>query len=327
MDFKVNIEHDGKVKILQLTDMQVIDSMQRRTPDRLRQDEIDKWLPETMEDNIFSHIRYLINKTKPDLIIITGDIIYGEFDDSGKTFEIFVEFMDSFKIPWAPVYGNHDNESYKGIAWQNEQFENSEYALFKKGNVFGNGNYTIGIYQHGKLIRTLYMVDSNGCARINISQGFRDDQLEWIKSEAKLISGENPEAKSFMCFHIPTDDFTDAYIAAGYQNKYDNGNDDYSDYALGKDVAARDGEFGNKHERFDSTGQKLIALMKECSMDGIFAGHYHKANLSVVYEGVRFTLGYKTGFYDYHDKDAMGGTLIELDTYDFEVSHVQYPEI
>ncbi len=319
MDFVLDFSHEN-VKILQITDMQVIDSAQQRYEGRLCDEEYRKWLPDTKEKNLYCYIRKLVERTKPDMIIITGDITYGEFDDSGKSLEDFISFMDSFCIPWAPVYGNHDNETEKGTDWQNTSYENSEYALFKKGTVFGNGNYSVGIKVNGKLQRVVYMMDSNGCGKLNIAQGFREDQIEWLKKE----SAEN-KIPSFCCFHIPSKDFSDAYISAGYQKEHDTKDKPYF-YELSKDVAAKDGDFGKKEEIFCGYLPPMINTFKECGIDGVFAGHYHKINLSVVYQGIRFTMGLKTGLYDYHDKDAMGGTLITLCGKDFSVNH-EYCEI
>ncbi|MBO5060735.1 MAG: metallophosphoesterase [Clostridia bacterium] len=324
MDFKVNVEHDGDINILQITDMQIIDANQRRFPDRIDGWKLTEWVPEKNDVNLYSHIKYLVKETKPDLIIITGDIIYGEFDDNGSSFVEFTEFMDSLEIPWAPVYGNHDNESYKGIDWQCEQFENAKYALFKRGNVFGNGNYTVGIYQNGELKRVLFMMDSNGCARINITDGFRDDQLAWIKEQSLKIHKTNPDVPFFICCHIPTRDFSDAYISAGYQKEHDESPEKFADYELGKDIPSKPGDFGRKRENVTHSKQVILPLLKECGFDGFFAGHYHVVNTSIMYEGIRFTFGLKTGYYDYYDEEANGGTLIALSGKDFSVKHIPY---
>lgn len=45
-DFVIQLGEQRKntpIKLLQLTDMQVIDAQQRRTPDRIRSDEIAAW--------------------------------------------------------------------------------------------------------------------------------------------------------------------------------------------------------------------------------------------------------------------------------------------
>lgn len=317
MDFEINIQRDGEIRILQITDMQVIDASQERYKGRLSGDQPIWWATDKKEENLYGYLKELVGRTNPDLIIITGDITYGEFDDSGKSQMEFIEFMDSFEIPWAPVYGNHDNETYMGIDWQNEQYENAKYCLFKKGEVFGNGNYSIGIKQNGALKRIICMMDSNGCGKLEIKAGFRDDQISWLKKAA----GEQ-DVPAFVCFHIPNRDFADALIAKGYQDKYDT-RDDFTVYELGKDMPSKDGDFGRKHERLvvDSEAQPLMPLFKECGIDGVFVGHDHKTNTCVLYEGIRFVFGLKTGKYDYHEPDAMGGTLIRLNGSDFTVCH------
>ena len=320
MDFKLNINHDGDIRILQITDMQIIDANQRRFPDRIKGWSVTAWVPENNDKNLYSHIRYLKDKTNPDLIIITGDIIYGEFDDAGTSFVEFCEFMDSLEVPWAPVYGNHDNESQKGIDWQCETFANAKYSLFKRGEVFGNSNYTIGIYRNGTLQRIMYMVDSNGCGKLAISQGMREDQIQWVKDTA----AKYPGVPAFLCYHIPSGDFQDAYFAQGYLEKPDPAHNDFVKFEIGVDREAKNGDFGKKREWFVAPSLRLMPMFKEANIDGVFAGHYHITNTSVLYEGIRFTMGLKTGLYDYYDREAIGGTAITLNGKDFKVEHVYY---
>lgn len=330
MDFKLNIDRDGEIRVLQITDMQTIDAHQQRYKDRLKGWEAVEWIPENNEKFIYSHIRYVVEKTNPDLIIITGDVIYGEFDDAGTSFEEFCDFMDAFEIPWAPVYGNHDNESKKGIEWQNARFANSKYCFFKKGSVCGNGNYTIGIYQKGELQRVIFMLDSHGCWKIagvdgsHEPGGIRTEQMEWAKAECEKIHAESPDVPTFMCFHIPTGDFTDALVAAGYQEKPDVSRTEFAKFEIGVDVAARQGEFGKKFEPLLEQ-VRIMPYLKACRTDGVFAGHEHIDNISVVNDGVRFTLGLKTGLFDYHDKEALGGVAITLNGKDFKVEQIHYP--
>ena len=69
---------------------------------------------------------------------MTGDLVYGEFDDSGASFIKFVNFMETFGIPWAPVMGNHEGTSRKGYDWQCKILENAKNydALFLLGDTF-----------------------------------------------------------------------------------------------------------------------------------------------------------------------------------------------
>lgn len=323
MDFIVDVKHEGDIRILQITDMQLIDANQRRTPNRIGGWKLTEWLPEKNDVNIYDHIKYLVKETTPDLILITGDIIYGEFDDAGSSFVEFTNFMDSLEIPWAPVFGNHDNESYKGIDWQCRQWEESRNALFKRGEVSGNGNYTIGISQNDTLKRAIFMMDSHGCG---VEAGFRDDQLAWMRAAAAEIHKSYPGLPLFLCCHIPTRDFLDAYLAAGYMKEPDQ---DWFEHFTKIDIgvsipAANEGDFGRKYEGICRPSAAILPLLKECGFDGFFVGHCHMINTSMMYEGIRFTFGLKTGYYDYYDEEALGGTLITLQDNAFSVKHVYY---
>ncbi|MBR2335156.1 MAG: metallophosphoesterase [Clostridia bacterium] len=316
-DFTVNVDREGEIRILQLTDMQVIDATQMRYPERLGGSSLVNWVPEKHYNNLYQYMDELIERANPDLIIITGDIIYGEFDDSGRSMVEFVAHMDSYKIPWAPVYGNHDNESRMGVEWQNQQFIDSKYCLFAKGNVFGNGNYTVDIVQNGELIRRLCMVDSNGCHGAGVSQGIREDQIKWLEEYGKA-----DDAPAFVCYHIPTADFTNVSIAKGYQSAPDVPGDVHN-YTICRETDDKKADFGRKIERLEAGGQvELMPTFKKIGADGIFTGHCHCINTSIVCEGIRFTFGLKTGTYDYFHGDAMGGTLITIEGKSFSVEHI-----
>lgn len=323
-DFVVHIEEKRKIKILQLTDMQMIDSSQMRTPDRLRRDEINAWRPENLDPLCGDQIRSLVAQTNPDLIFITGDIVYGSFDDSGRSFVWFCELMDSFGIPWAPVFGNHDNESKMGVAWQCERFSKSKYCLFKRGSVSGNGNYTVGIAVGDELLRVIHMLDSNGCSDCSdadvIKQcGIYPDQIELVRANAaKIRAAQGRGVEAFMAFHIPTDTFAQAERGKGYLT------DERKKYILGVDVPARDGDFGCKREEVRGCvrTEGFFELLDECNVNGVFAGHYHSVNTCIEYRGIKWVYGLKTGQYDYHTVGQLGGTLITLDNEEFFVQHV-----
>ncbi len=311
------------IKLLQITDMQFIDSSQLRAPDRLRIDEINAWKRENFNSQCADHIRALIAQSKPDLIFITGDIIYGQFDDNGASFKWFCSFMDSFKIPWAPVYGNHDNESKMGVKWQNSQFESSEYCLFKTGIVSGNGNYTVGIVVGDELQRVLYMTDSNGCADCDDAYvvkipGIYPDQLEYFANCSERITkqtGRNVPA--FIAFHIPTTEFIDGYKSKGYLNEPD----DF--FNIGVDVEQVGDDFGFKYERSLCVRvDGFLDFVKKNNVDGVFVGHEHSICTCVSYEGIKWVFGLKTGQYDFHVVGAVGGTLVTLKGEDFAVNHL-----
>ncbi len=104
-------------------------------------------------------------------------------------------------------------------------------------------------------------------------------------------------------------------IAAGYQDERDAAF--VFKYTLGaeeNDFETKDGDFGAKGEKVSSWSQNgFWEVLKSANIDGVFAGHCHQNNYSVMYEGIRLTFGLKTGYYDYHTKEQTGGTLISVE--------------
>ena len=331
-DFIVDVEAGREIKILQLTDTQIIDSSQARDPLADK----ETWAPEKVDELLFNQIDYLVSETNPDLILITGDLVYGSYDDSGASLTKLINHMESFGIPWAPIFGNHENESAKGVEWQCQQLINAENCLFKVGNVTGNGNYTIGITQGNELVRVIYMLDTNGCVdasdpKVPKTPGIYDDQIEWLDSLAKRITDANSkQIPSFAAFHIPVSEFQAASIAAGYQPEADNASTIHT-YTIGEGgVTAQNGDFGTKGGSYynNQLNTGILGKLKNHGFDGVFVGHKHTCNTSVLYDGIRWTFGTKTGKYDSYDPAQQGGTLITVAAggETFEVSPVYYTE-
>ena len=304
--------------------MQVIDSTQSRTAERLKPSQMLAWEPVNFDKLCADHIRYLIEKTRPDLILITGDVVYGEFDDLGSTLEWFCALMDSFEIPWAPVFGNHDNSSKKGVAWQCECFKKSAFCLFERGCVSGNGNYSIGISVGDSLVRVIHMLDSNGChdtedTSVIKRAGLYEDQLKLVSATNDAVKlAAKRDVPAFMAFHIPVSSFRTAESVKGYLTA------ERELYTLGEDVPALDEDFGSKLEKYHpiEVGEEFIDLLKTLGVEAVFVGHEHNNSTCIGYRGIKWVFGLKTGEYDYHLPGKIGGTLITLLGESFSLGHV-----
>lgn len=334
VDFIVRVPEGREPKILHITDPQIIDASQMRTPDRLGGVLSNYWGADKKNERCYDFLKEIITETDPDLIILTGDIIYGEFDDNGSNLIEFVEFMEGFNIPWAPVFGNHDNESKMGADWQSKQFENAENCLFLQRKMTGNGNYTVGIEQGGELVRVFFMLDSNGISNAsdesmsnNHTQreiGFGRDQIKWYTKNAKAIKNESPNTKFSFAFHIQLNVFGEAI--ARYTT--DPNKHVFIDYSENR----QEGDFGyiEKHYSGFDVDKSIFEGLKNLGVDSIFVGHEHSNSASIVYEGVRLQFGMKCSSYDSinYVSDSgeieftaystatpwIGGTVFELDS-------------
>ncbi len=211
VDFMLEVPSNDGVKILQITDTELMDAAQTRMAESLSSEQKEEYALKNIYANCFNYISTLVEQERPDLIILTGDIVNGSFDDNGSVWLRLIEFMDSLNIPWAPVFGGLDNESAKGAAWQRAELASAQNCLFKEGTASGNGDYTIGITDNGVIKRVIYMLDSNAGA------GISSEQVDWVKEVASNVELYYGAVPGFVCYNknSATDfssDFTTANI-------------------------------------------------------------------------------------------------------------------
>ena len=308
VDFVVEVEEGKEIVVLQLTDTQILNSDEKRYDGRIGKTQTDLYNGTTFAYNYENIVAEVINEVNPDFIIMTGDQTYGEFDDSGESHKAIIEFMDSFCIPWAPIFGNHEIESNMGADWMSDLYAQSDYCLFNQNTISGNGNYTVGIVQGGELKRVFFMMDSNGTyhasalsvnnGQTKTSWGFAADQKAWFTSVGESIKESAPNVKISFAFHVPFKAAYDALETYGWSDSYDftnNGPIFIEDESTG-DFGFMASKGGDSWD----TDYEMYNAMKDLGVDSIYCGHIHSICASVVYDGVRFQFGLKSSLYDSH---------------------------
>ncbi|MBQ8227729.1 MAG: metallophosphoesterase [Clostridia bacterium] len=244
-------------------------------------------------------ITKLVNKTDPDLIVVVGDNAIGIF-----AYHWFVEFMDSFNIPWAPVMGNHDGQGLSSESWAAYKMIKADNCLFKFGpEDMGHGNYTVQIRQGNKFIHTLYLMDTHDSTDYidgdivleDVYDGLWKNQIEWYKWNVNGLNElTNSTVESTLFIHIPLPEYNNAYEA------------------IGSDPTA----FGQKSEYICCSGMNtgMFDVLKELgSTKNVICGHDHVNNFSTNYQGIRLSYATKTGTGSYHDTSIQGGSLLTID--------------
>ncbi len=232
-------------------------------------------------------VERVIKETKPDLIVLTGDNISN--GSTNAVLNTFISFMDSFEIPWALVFGNHDIRSAVSPIVQCEAYENSEYCLFKKGNIQQRyGNYYYNVKCGEQTIYSLIFMDS-------ADSSFTQEQVGWYRDTINGISAENGyTVPSLTFFHIPiaeTEDAHDAYA---------------QDPTIG---SGRQVDSVRTQDR--STG--FFSVLQELgSTRALFFGHDHRNNTFIDYNGVKFCYATKTSRTVYYERSSLGGNLITI---------------
>ena len=308
-------------KILQFTDTQIIFSNKQRYNGRIGDFSIRFWAPDKIYDRLLRYMETIINETKPDIIVITGDFVYGEFDDDGKVFKWFTDYMDSFKIPWTVCFGNHEKEAYIGIDFLCDVWEKSEFCFYKRVNYDGKGNklegdgtFSVALKHHDKDVAILNIMDSGSGTDMSPA-GIFTHQIEWLENE------RDAEGVKLIFLHIPPICFYESMCKYGYDRKEFKkiiiGDNDSGDFG----IAER--QFGRNF--FIDHDNKLFDKALSVGVTGMFAGHFHTLGTSILYKEMRLTMGCKTGEYDSFIPELMGGTLIKINNKNnlgFEVSHI-----
>lgn len=334
-DFVLEVEDGRDVKILQLTDIQIIDSAQRRYDSRLGKWAIENWATDKIEERAWRFTREAVEKAQPDLIVLSGDNVYGEFDDAGTSLQSLVAEIDGYGIPWTFTFGNHDNETVKGIEWTCEQYMNADHCIFTRGdinNVDGNGNFNIAVTQGGKLTEIIWLMDSNGKTSGDREQnlfheeGLRVNQITWFTERSEKLKEYNGgvSPKNIGFFHHPMRAAGEAAVPYGYNSaKHEIGeNKSFKTVIIPEND---EGAFGAMHvdpNTYVDNEFYFHNLLKTYACEGWFFGHEHQNNASAFYEGVRYTYGLKASQYDAYVKGEVGGTLITVGEGKMKVRHL-----
>ena len=122
--------------------------------------DIQLWTLVSDNRRAFAIMDELVERTDPDLIVLPGDNVSGISTDI-LTLQL-VSKMESYGVPWAPVFGNHDAEGNATLEWQGDRFEEAEHCLFDRGptDLYGVGNYFVNIFEDGTPIYSLCFMDN-----------------------------------------------------------------------------------------------------------------------------------------------------------------------
>ncbi len=266
---QIKFNENGKLKICQLTDIHL---------------EADGDL--VKYNKTFHLINEILDNVKPDLVVITGDLAWGQ--KSREALKELAELFEEKEVIWAPVLGNHDGNPPDSEIKTREDFAGCllgyKHSLFELGekDVSGNGNYIIEILNTDSDVKwVLFMLDSH--------QGdFYPSQLDWYRRTSATYSQYHAEL-SF--FHVPIPEYEEVWL-----------------YEKCK---------GFNQERVCATHYNdglFSAFVRAGKMKGIFVGHDHINDFEGTLHGIRLCYGRGTGYQCYGlEGYPLGARIIEID--------------
>lgn len=190
--------HDGKFKIVQITDLHWIESESYKLKN----------------DSTCNLIREAIHTEHPDIVIITGDVVVSS--NAKRGWEKLADLFEEEKTPFAVTFGNHDEESDMNNAQILEYLRTFSCNLtYDAGNndLSGSGNCTLPVLSSDGLSEkwVLYLFDSHNHTTNN-SFGYYDwikfDQIEWYRKISDQYTTRNKHILPSMAFfHIPLPEY------------------------------------------------------------------------------------------------------------------------
>lgn len=249
-------------------------------------------------------IKALVSSVKPDLITVSGDIVCT--DSTRYATGRITDLFESFGIPWAPMFGNHDYEGNCDKNYLADIMMSAPNCLMKKGDPdMGVGNYIINIAEDNgdgssDIVETLVIMDCRAPDRKKQIEWFK-----WVAENTNRITENSSEISVFT--HIPLIEYQYAYDAA-----WDTENNCWKDGF---------NAYGEWNERIcydsnpDGTASLdgLFSAMKESGTTKFFfCGHEHLNNFSIEYEGIRLTYCLKVGIASGSKFMFSGGTEIRV---------------
>ena len=265
----------------------------------------DNELNTKVVDRFVRHIKEM----KPDLVVLTGDVILGKFQQIEAI--QFAQMMEKLGIYWTAVFGNHETREDRGFYKYLllKSFCDYDHCLCKFGpeELFGYGNYTVNILgKGGKLLKSLFFLDSGRdiLDRDRKKYGIPDDmkgydflkteQIDFYKNEVDKLSKQYGTAESFLYFHIPVVEYSKAF-------KEDEN---------GRYIPSGECEilYGEQYESVGSSSfnSGMFDAVLEKGGKAIFCGHDHVNDWCAIYKGVHLVYNLPGGYACYNMGDKTG---------------------
>lgn len=270
--------------------------------------DIQLWTLVSDNRRAFAIMDELVERTDPDLIVLPGDNVSGISTDI-LTLQL-VSKMESYGVPWAPVFGNHDAEGNATLEWQGDRFEEAEHCLFDRGptDLYGVGNYFVNIFEDGTPIYSLCFMDNGRY----IDYGDRTAetyvdyaQIAWYKWNIEGLNAEFGTSVPSMSFsHFAFPEMREAVEKYGILS--DDGR-----YVIPEDMGEGSCAYLPGAAPVNSG---FFETAKASGLTHAFFGHDHENDARITVDGVTLSYGLKTGPSPrpWNSAKEYGGTVIAI---------------
>lgn len=223
------VRKDGKFKIMQVSDLHLSTGLgicREPEPPELNGGKCEAD-PRTLE-----FIGRELDIEKPDLVILSGDQVNGEtaLDAQTAIFK-FAELFISRKIPFACIFGNHDDEGSITRAATVDILSTLPYSLTVHGpnTIPGVANYYVEVLAHSThhSALTLYLLDTHSYSpdekKYKGYDWIKPEQIKWFTDTSSALKADNAKYSHIhldMAFiHIPLPEYRNGGILVGQRRE------------------------------------------------------------------------------------------------------------
>lgn len=214
------IPDNGRLKIMQIADLHLstgVGLCRDAVPDSYQGGKCEAD-PRTLD-----FVTKILDEEKPDLVILSGDQVNGETaPDAQSAFFKIAALLIKRKIPYAAIFGNHDDEGSMSREGQMAFMENLPYSLSRPGpkDVDGVGNYYVEVLARGSSDHsalTIYMLDSHAYTPDERNfpgyDWIKPSQIDWFRKTASSRKKKHDEYThrhmDIAFIHIPLPEYTE----------------------------------------------------------------------------------------------------------------------
>ena len=274
----LRFNQEGKFKIVQFTDLHFLYDSYR-------------------SDSALAIVRTVIRTEKPDLVVLTGDIVVAP-ENTKKAWLQVSGVLAEARVPWAVTLGNHDAQFQLSKEHIIETIAGLPFCLTEKGpkKTTGSGNYILKIHSSKSpgTAALLYFFDSRMGFHPKTYFGAYEwiafDQITWYRKMSMKLTEANHGTPfpALAFFNIPLPEY--------------------------KEVVGKETTKGSQRDPVSSSDLNsglYTAFLESKDVMGTFVGHDHENNFIGCLRKICLAYGYVTGRQCYGNI-GKGARVIEL---------------
>ena len=204
----LHVNKDGRFKVLQVADLHLSTG-----PGICREPEpaLHSGGKCDADPRTLAFLSSVLDSERPDLVVLSGDQINGDTaaDAQSAVFK-FAHLLIDRKVPFATIFGNHDDEGSLSREALMQLTHSLPYSLSEFGptTVDGIGNYYIEVLARGTSSHsalTLYLLDTHGYSpderQFRGYDWLKKSQIDWFKTTSQELKN-SPSHQSYTHHHM-----------------------------------------------------------------------------------------------------------------------------